>query len=141
MSDRDRLDEELAIMEERASEPPSIRKHVLEEPIRLLCKRAAVSVDASQSARDAVRAMQENRFGSVLVMDGATLVGIVTERDVLYKVAGQDPAVLKGPVTEIMTPSPETLHAGDSIVFLMNKMHVGGFRHIPIVDDDGAPST
>ncbi len=135
----DSIDEELAIMEERASEPPVIRADVLNEPIEVLCTKPAVFIEAQASVADAVRTMQERRFGSLLVRDGPKLVGIVTERDVLYRVAGADPAILRRAVTEIMTPSPETLQAKDPLVFLMNKMHVGRFRHVPIVDEHGAP--
>lgn len=38
------------------------------------------------------------------------------------------------PVKSVMTPNPETLEPEDSIAFALNKMSVGGYRHIPIVD-------
>jgi CBS domain-containing protein len=88
---------------------------------------------------DAIRTMQEHRIGSVLVVDGDRLAGIVTERDVLTKVATKDVSFQESPVTRVMTADPETLQPGDSLIFLMNKMHVGGFRHVPIVDPDGKP--
>jgi CBS domain-containing protein len=135
----DGVDEELDIMEERASEPPAIRADLLEEPIRVLCDKPAVTIDVTGTVAEAVRQMQERRFGSLLVLDGTTLAGIVTERDVLYEVAGADPAILARPVTEIMTPDPETLQLDDPIVFLMNKMHVGRFRHVPILSEAGEP--
>ena len=43
------------------------------------------------------------------------------------------------PVDHVMTENPETLQATDSIVFALNKMSLGGFRHVPLVDDAGKP--
>jgi signal-transduction protein with cAMP-binding, CBS, and nucleotidyltransferase domain len=135
----DPIEEELTIAEERSSQPPTITPDVLEEPISSLCEGPAVSVPMDATVGDAIRAMQEHRIGSVLVVDGDDLLGIVTERDVLMKATGRDLSVLDAPVTRIMTADPETLRVGDRVIFLMNKMHVGGFRHVPIVDDAGKP--
>ncbi len=38
-----------------------------------------------------------------------------------------------------MTPKVEGLQADDSIAFVLNTMHVGGYRHVPITDDRGVP--
>ena len=42
-------------------------------------------------------------------------------------------------VSEIMTPEPTFLKKRDNIVYLMNKMYVGGYRHIPILDEENKP--
>ncbi len=135
----DPIEEELAIVEERSSEPPTITPDVLDEPISELCDGPAISVSSSATIGEAIRMMQEHRIGSVLVVDGERLAGIVTERDVLTKVTGKDLSFQESPVTKVMTADPETLQPGDSLIFLMNKMHVGGFRHVPIVDPEGKP--
>jgi CBS domain-containing protein len=43
------------------------------------------------------------------------------------------------PVSEVMTPEPETLGPDDGIAYALQRLIVGGFRHIPIVDEDGRP--
>jgi CBS domain-containing protein len=43
------------------------------------------------------------------------------------------------PVAEVMTPDPESLGPDDGIAFALNRMVVGGFRHIFIKDDKGGP--
>ena len=40
------------------------------------------------------------------------------------------------PIREVMTPDPEALSPDDPIVFALNKMSVGGFRHVPLVDPE-----
>jgi len=42
-------------------------------------------------------------------------------------------------VGEVMTPDPETLGPDDGIAFALNRMILGGYRHIPIVDEAGEP--
>ena len=39
-----------------------------------------------------------------------------------------------------MTPDPETLHPGDPVAYAVNKMSVGRFRHVPLVDGEGRPA-
>jgi CBS domain-containing protein len=73
--------------------------------------------------------------GSVLVTDNGRLVGIITERDVLYRVAGQ--VDLDAPVETVMTADPATIRSDESIAVALRKMHWGGFRHIPVVDGAG----
>jgi CBS-domain-containing membrane protein len=49
---------------------------------------------------------------------------------------GADPAER---VARFMTPDPETLQLDDPIVWALNRMSVGGYRHVPLVDDEGRP--
>ncbi len=99
----------------------------------------AVTIDAQESVVDAVKIMNEKHVGSILVERDGKLVGIFTERDVLTRVAFRDGnRDLK--VETVMTRNPETLEAGETIAFALNKMSVGGFRHIPIVDGVGRPT-
>jgi CBS domain-containing protein len=74
----------------------------------------------------------------VLVERDGKAVGIFTERDILRRVirTGID---LERPVEEVMTPDPETLSLDDGIAFALNRMAVGGYRNLPIVDESGKP--
>jgi CBS domain-containing protein len=78
--------------------------------------------------------MQEHKSGAVVVLQGLKIVGIFTDRDVLERVA-PDPAVLDAPVASVMTPDPVVLREDDMMAYALNKMGVGGFRHIPVVRD------
>ncbi len=73
---------------------------------------------------------KENR--AILIMQNETLLGIVTERDILFKAMGKAEDLSKKPISEIMTPQPETLESTDKIAYAINKMSIGGFRHIPV---------
>jgi CBS domain-containing protein len=111
---------------------------ILESTIRSLEPRPPVCVPQSATIREAIRLMLEKEIGAVLVESGGRAVGIFTERDVLRRVATSG-VTLDGPVTEVMTADPESLGVDDGIAFALNKMIVGGFRHVPILDEHGAP--
>ncbi|MHB8421067.1 MAG: CBS domain-containing protein [Myxococcales bacterium] len=117
-----------------------IRGAILTEPIQRLLKGPAVTVPLTATLQEAVRTLQEKHIGCVLVVgaDGR-LAGIFTERDLLAKVAGRPVDLAKARVADHMTARPETQRAGDKVAWALNKMHQGGFRHVPIVDAGGKP--
>jgi len=82
---------------------------------------------------EVIRRMQSESLDNVLVTDDGQLIGIFTDRDAVLKVAGgrADP---RTPVAELMTADPVVLRRDDPIAVAINKMAVGGFRHVPIVD-------
>lgn len=110
---------------------------ILMEPIRGLDPHDPICVHPGTSLRDAITAMNDAHVGCVLVTEGDRLVGILTERDILKKVAGH--LDLDSPVERTMTPNPETVVMDDSIAHVLNKMHTGGYRHIPVLDGQGRP--
>jgi CBS domain-containing protein len=80
--------------------------------------------------------MNERHTGCVLVQKDGKLAGIFTERDLLRRVVFRD-GNRSWKVDAVMTRDPETLRPSASVAFALNKMSVDGYRHIPIVDDEG----
>ena len=64
-------------------------------------------------------------------------VGIAAADLVLEIIAGKNPATL--PLGDVMTPDPEVLPDTASVAFVLNKMSLGGFRHVPVVDHEHRP--
>jgi CBS domain-containing protein len=95
-------------------------------------------VQRSQAVGDAVQLMRDKGVGCVLVCDGRQVVGIFTERDLLRKVlaAGRP---LNVPVADCMTADPVTVQPRDPISLAIKRMQRGGYRHLPVVVDDGRP--
>lgn len=135
----DKIDEELALMDERSAERTMIGAELLEREIGELCRVPVRTLEISATIGDAIDLMQEHRFGAVVITRDGKLAGILTERDLLMKVVGKLDDYRGRPVTEIMTADPESLRKDDELVYLMNAMHTGGFRHLPIIDDEGKP--
>ncbi|MBT8491762.1 MAG: CBS domain-containing protein [Deltaproteobacteria bacterium] len=99
-------------------------------------ERSAPTVEIGDTVGRAVDIMRTEDAYCVYVQDGGKLAGVLTERDVVCRIlaAGHD---LGAPVAEYMTREPESLKANDDIAYAINKMAVGGYRNVPIVDDDG----
>ncbi len=116
-----------------------VRGAILTDAIRELPPKTAVTVPKETSAGEAIALMQSRSFGALLVTDGGRLCGIFTERDVLTKIAGRGVDLKTTRVADVMTKNPATLSPDHPIAVAMNRMHLGGYRHIPIVDPGGAP--
>jgi predicted transcriptional regulator len=86
----------------------------------------------------AIQLMHETGADCVLVTEDGKLVGIFTDRDAVLKLAGKVPQ--PRPIRELMTRDPVVLRHDDPVAVAINKMAVGGFRHIPIVDGGGLPT-
>lgn len=132
-------EEERRYREAAREEKRALDRRLLEDPIRLLRPRAPVVVKAGDNVADAVRKMAESRQGCAVVLDGDRVAGIFTERDVLVRVvaAGADASSLA--VADAMTKDPECLSADDTLGFALHKMSVGGYRRLPVLDEDGRP--
>jgi len=98
---------------------------------------APLIVESYQTIRHTLRMMRAKREGSVLVCHNRILVGVFTERDALKLLACN--ADLDGCIEEVMSRSPVTVHARDTVATAIRKMSFGGFRRLPVVDNIGRP--
>lgn len=116
---------------------------LLRESTRVLPTRHPLLFSPAHTVTEAMRAMQKEHRGCVLVTEDGTantpVVGIFTERDVLLRIVdrGRNPATLA--LGEVMTREPDRLPVDASVAWVLNKMSVGGFRHVPVVDGQGRP--
>jgi len=133
----DIIDEEERVADEQQVETAEI----IRGNIRELCglNERVIALDRSATVDDAVNAMIQNHIGTVLIVEGGKLYGMFSERDVLTRVAAQGQVPAETPIVDVMTPAPECLSFDDEIVFALNKMVIGGFRHVPILDENGTP--
>jgi CBS domain-containing protein len=136
-----------ALQEEidRLSSPPDpgneLTGEAFSQPLEVLLSKPAVSVDVSDTVRRAIEVMTDNGFGAVLVTRAGKLAGIFTERDVLAYLRHAEHTFLDQKMEAVMTRDPVSLQRGDAIVYVANNMHVGGYRHVPIVDSEGRPES
>jgi len=116
---------------------------LLRQPAAVLPARKPIVLSRQHSVTDAIRAMQAEHRGVVLITRDGTpaseVVGIFSERDVLFRIVdgGRNPATLA--VGEVMTADPECLRDGETIASVLNMMSIGGFRHVPVVDAQRRP--
>jgi CBS domain-containing protein len=133
-------DEDEAYYDAPRGAPRVFDSNLLRQPTSVLPARKPLVFSPSDSATDAMRGMQAEHRGCVLVTrdgsPGGRLAGIFTERDVLFRIVdrGRNPATLR--LAEVMTADPERLRVEQPLAAVLQMMSVGGFRHIPIVDGD-----
>jgi CBS domain-containing protein len=86
------------------------------------------------SLEEASRAMIDESTGSLGVVEGGNLAGIITERDILRAAAkGVDLAVES--VADWMTPDPDTVGPDISVDEVAQWMLAAGYRHLPVMED------
>lgn len=115
-----------------------LARNLIIESVSRLNPRAPVTATAGQTAAEAAALMRDNHTGCVLVCDGGKLAGIFTERDLVLKVMAKG-RPLTTPLRECMTPQPATVQAKEPIGVALRKMQAGGYRHLPVVGEDGKP--
>lgn len=93
-----------------------------------------ISIRSDASVLDAIRLMAERAVGSLLVMDGDDLVGIVTERDYARKVIIKGRSSDSTRVREIMTSEVRTATTDQTVNDCMQVMTRRKIRHLPVVD-------
>ncbi len=100
-------------------------------------EKLPIAVPPSRPVGEVLKLMVNRGIGCVLVVEGGKLLGIFSERDALLKINADAPKLAGRPVSEFMTPNPQTLKRNAKIAFAVHNMVVGSYRHIPVVDEDG----
>ena len=93
-----------------------------------------ISCSVDGQVREAVRLLASKRIGALPVMEDGKVVGIFSERDVIYRLAEEGDACLARPVGDVMTSPPITVDRAtkiDQALALMTKRRI---RHLPVVD-------
>ena len=97
-----------------------------------------VSAQSDTTVAEAARIMRSRRVGALLVMEGARLAGIFTERDALFRVLAEGRDAASTPLSEVMTRDPRTISPDRPFGHALHIMYEGGFRHVPVVRDGRA---
>ncbi|MCB2174642.1 MAG: CBS domain-containing protein [Actinomycetales bacterium] len=95
-----------------------------------------VTIAPDRTVRELLALLAEHGIGAVVVSgDGATVAGIVSERDVVRRLHAAGDSVLDGAVSAIMTTEVHTCTPDDTVEGLMETMTARRFRHVPVVVD------
>ena len=92
------------------------------------------TVPPDQSVADVVGVLAKHRIGSVVVMDGTRLAGILSERDVIYILASHGAAALAMRADAVMTADVVTATPATTYDDAIRAMTEGRFRHMPVID-------
>ena len=103
------------------------------EVIRSKAHAYVYSVDSEDSLLDGLRILAEKGIGALVVLSGGRLVGIVSERDYVRKVALADPSMLDAKISEIMTREVISVGPRDNLQYCMELMTERRLRHLPVL--------
>lgn len=98
--------------------------------------REVVTIEPHRTLADAARMLTERRIGAVVVArDDRSLLGILSERDIVRAVARGGAAALEDPISRHMTGEVVTCGRQVAINELMSLMTQRKFRHVPVVEE------
>lgn len=107
-----------------------------EMPIRSVMRRRGLAkAPPEATVRKAAKLMEQRNTGAVLVIDGDRLVGIFTERDVVFRVTARDLDARTTRLGDVMTPNPRIIGPAQTFGYALALMHQHRIRHLPVVED------
>jgi len=93
------------------------------------------SIAPDQTLRAAVELLRDKRIGALVVTDASgQLCGILSERDIVRKLAETPGQTLPQLVESVMTEKVQTCQGQDSLVSVLQRMTAGRYRHMPVVE-------
>jgi len=134
------IDEEIAQMDEdiEASQK-ALQVSEIQVPLRSLM-RGCITIDIGASTQNAIDILIKHRIGAASIVENEKIRGIFGERDVLRKILNKQVGELSDiPVTHFMKADPQTAKPNDMLDIAVLYMAKGGFRHLPIVNDEQQP--
>jgi len=103
--------------------------------VRDVMTAGPTSIASDAMVVEAARRMLSEDVGSLPVVDGEKLVGMVTDRDLVLKVVAKDLDPHKVPVSDVCTEDPVTVGASESLDEALQRMAKEQVRRLPVVSD------
>lgn len=110
-----------------------VERGLMKDRIKALSPKTPLTVTPQTPISEVLKQMIDASIGCVMIVDGDQLQGIFSEYDAVRKVGANAAQLAERPISTVMTSSPITLEAKDKIAYALHKMHVGGYRHLPIM--------
>lgn len=93
-----------------------------------------ITIDASAPVGEAVRLLADSRIGAMPVLRAGELVGIFSERDIIYGLKDHGAAILEWPVERVMISPPVTITREQSLLGALALITRRRIRHLPVVE-------
>jgi CBS domain-containing protein len=104
--------------------------------IRTVMERKKLLTAAPETTvSEAAKLMAKKNVGAVMVVEAGHLVGIFTERDVVFRVIAQGRDTRTTRLADVMTTAPQTVDPDRSFGYALLMMHENGFRHVPVIEN------
>ena len=96
--------------------------------------REVISITAQHSVGDAIAVLATRRVGAVPVMDGSSVIGIFSERDVIHAIAEHGADAMVRTVGDTMTAPAITVGPGEPVIGALSLMTRRRIRHLPVIE-------
>ena len=96
---------------------------------------AVATIGSAEPVTAVLAALAEHHIGALVVMDEGRLAGVISERDIVRKLASAGAAVLQQSVAELMTRDVVTCTKGDFVDSIAETMTAKRIRHMPVLDN------
>lgn len=93
-----------------------------------------ISITGERPLIECAQVLREHRIGAVLVMDGGTLTGVLSERDIIRGLANEGADILNQPASTLMTKEVITCSPDVDLLSALELMTNNRIRHLPVVD-------
>ena len=98
-----------------------------------------ITVEETETCREAARRMRDRDVGELLVVSGETLSGMVTDRDITVRGVAEGLDLATTPVSALCSTELSTLDTSQSVLEALALMRAKAVRRIPVVDEEGRP--
>ncbi len=95
------------------------------------------SINSTENLQAAAKQMAECNIGALLVMDRGSLVGIVTERDIVKNSAHEQKGLKDVIIKDAMSANLLVVKPGDDLDYVMAIMIQNNIRHLPVIEESG----
>jgi len=128
-------EDEMSQFETDLATPASaVERALLADRIEVLNPKELLSVSPETTVAEVLNILVDKGIGCVTIEQDGKIVGIFSERDALNKINTKAVEYADRPISDFMTENPEVLDSQAKVAFAAQRMDLGGYRHVPIVD-------
>ena len=114
-----------------------VERALLTDRVNRFQGRQPLVVSPSMPVREVLRLLVDNKVGCVVVAEQGKIAGIFSERDALLKLGERAAELAERPISDFMTSKVESLPPSAKIAFAVHRMEQGGYRHVPVINEQG----
>jgi CBS domain-containing protein len=112
-----------------------LEQTVMHLPLTALEFETVHAISPNTTVEDAIHTLNRQKLDILEIIEDEKLIGLLSVRDIVTRIGPDYRAKMSQPVRQFMTAKPETLPPDAPITFAINKMDVGGYRHVPVVQE------
>lgn len=104
--------------------------------VRDVMTNRVISIGSSSTVKDAAVLMNSNNIGAVPVVDGGSVKGMLTDRDIVLRCVAENKDASTVKVSDIFSPGAVSVKPDQSVTEAMDLMSNDQIRRLPVVEND-----